>query len=105
MSLGVPYYPPNIFFTDIDFNNEFYSIPYNNQGITLAYANRNYLFSTGVANSTAISTFFSGGVGIGIPSGVSGSLNALKFQLEGVNSFQNIPTGNVPTIPMLHQLN
>ncbi len=97
MSLGVPYYPPNIFFNDIDFNNDFYSIPNNNQGITLAYANRNYLFSTGVANSTAISTFFSGGVGIGVPSGVSGSLNALKFQLEGVNLFQNIPTGNVPT--------
>ncbi len=75
------YYPPSIFFNDINFNNDFYSIPNNNQGITLAYANTHDLFSTGVANSTAISTFFSGSVGIGTPSSTPGSLNALTIML------------------------
>jgi len=39
MSSGLPYYPPTIFFNDINFNNDFYNIPNNNQGMSLAYAN------------------------------------------------------------------
>ena len=45
------YYPPNIYFNTINFNNDFFAIPNNNQGITLAYANTHYLFSTGVGKS------------------------------------------------------
>ena len=41
----------------------FYAIPNNNQGISLAYANIQFLFSTGVANSTATSKICSGSVG------------------------------------------
>ena len=52
------YYPPSTSFSNINFNNDFYSTPNNNQGITLAYANTHYLFTTGVANSTVISNFF-----------------------------------------------
>ena len=48
------YYPPTNFFQNINFNNDFYAIPNNNQGISLSYANTHYLFSTGVATSTAI---------------------------------------------------
>ena len=84
------YYPPTTNFPNINFNNDFFAIPNNNQGITLAYANTHYLFSTGVANSSAISTFFSGGVGIGAASGTAGSLNAItinanELQISGVN--------------------
>ena len=95
MSLGQPYYPPNVFFPNINFNNDFFSIPNNNQGITLAYANTHYLFTTGVANSTAISTFFSGGVGIGVPSGIGGSLNAVELQLSGISLSNIFTTSNV----------
>jgi len=94
MSSGLPYYPPTIFFNDINFNNDFYNIPNNNQGISLAYANTHYMFSTGVANSTATSTFFSGGVGIGVPSGVMGSLNAVQLQLSGINIRDIFATSN-----------
>ena len=71
------YYPPTNFFQNINFNNDFYAIPNNNQGISLSYANTHYLFSTGVATSTAITTLFSGSVGIGTIGGNAGTLNAL----------------------------
>ncbi len=58
------YYPPATDFPNINFNNDFFAIPNNNHGIPLAYANTHYLFSPGVANSSAISTFYTGGVGI-----------------------------------------
>jgi len=76
------YYPPTVSFPNINFNNDFFANPNNNQGITLAYANTHYLFSTGVANSSAISTFFSGGVGIGVASGTAGSLNAISINVD-----------------------
>jgi hypothetical protein len=88
--LGLNFYPPTIYFNNINFNNDFYAIPNNNQGISLAYANTHFLFSTGVANSTATSTFFSGSVGIGaIASGLAGDINALRFLLNG-NDISNI---------------
>ena len=80
------YYPPTNFFQNINFNNDFYAIPNNNQGISLAYANTHYLFSTGVATSTAITTFFSGSIGIGTVGGTAGTLNALT--INAVNSLQ-----------------
>ena len=80
------YYPPTNFFPNINFNNDFYAIPNNNQGISLAYANTHFLFSTGVATSTAISTYFSGSVGIGTISGTAGTLIALT--LNAINSIQ-----------------
>ena len=80
------YYPPTNFFQNINFNNDFYAIPNNNQGISLAYANTHYLFSTGVATSTAITTFFSGSVGIGTIGGTAGTLNALT--VNAINSIQ-----------------
>ena len=83
---GVAYYPPTIFFQNINFNNDFYAVPNNNQGISLAYANTRYLFSTGVATSTAITTYFSGSIGIGTIGGTAGSLNALT--LNAINSIQ-----------------
>ena len=53
------YYPPTIYFPNINFNNDFYAIPNNNQGVKLEYANSHYLLSYGVANSiAAISSFF-----------------------------------------------
>ena len=94
------YYPPTTNFPNINFNNDFFAIPNNNQGITLAYANTHYLFSTGVANSSAISTFFTGGVGIGVASGTAGSLNAItingtELQISGVNVSNIFITSNV----------
>ena len=83
---GVAYYPPTNFFQNINFNNDFYAIPNNNQGISLAYANTHYLFSTGVATSTAITTYFSGSIGIGTIGGTAGSLNALT--VNAINSIQ-----------------
>ena len=83
---GVSYYPPTNFFQNINFNNDFYAIPNNNQGISLAYANTHYLFSTGVATSTAITTYFSGSIGIGTIGGTAGSLNALT--VNAINSIQ-----------------
>jgi hypothetical protein len=80
------YYPPTNFFQNINFNNDFYAIPNNNQGISLAYANTHYLFSTGVATSTAITTLFSGSVGIGTIGGNAGTLNALT--INAINSLQ-----------------
>lgn len=88
--MSLNFYPPTIYFNDINFNNDFYAIPNNNQGISLSYANNHFLFSTGVANSTATSTFFSGSVGVGaIASGLSGDMNALKYLLNG-NNISNI---------------
>jgi len=94
------YYPPTVNFPNINFNNDFFANPNNNQGITLAYANTHYLFSTGVANSSAISTFFSGGVGIGVASGTAGSLNAItvnanELQIKNVNVSNIFITSNV----------
>ena len=80
------YYPPTNFFNNINFNNDFYAIPNNNQGISLAYANTHFLFSTGVATSTAITTLFSGSVGIGTIGGNAGTLNALT--INAINSLQ-----------------
>jgi hypothetical protein len=97
---GVAYYPPTNFFPNINFNNDFYSIPNNNQGISLAYANTHYLYSTGVATSTAITTFFSGSIGIGTIGGTAGTLNALtinasnSLQING-NDILNIITTNL----------
>jgi hypothetical protein len=89
-NLGLNFYPPTIYFNEINFNNDFYAIPNNNQGISLAYANTHFLFSTGVANSTATSTFFSGSVGVGaIATGLSGDMNALTYLLNG-NNISNI---------------
>lgn len=89
-NLGLNFYPPTIYFNNINFNNDFYAIPNNNQGISLAYANTHFLFSTGVANSTATSTFFSGSVGVGaIATGLTGDMNALKYLLNG-NNISNI---------------
>ena len=80
------YYPPTNYFQNINFNNDFYAIPNNNQGISLAYANTHYLFSTGIATSTAITTLFSGSVGIGTIGGNAGTLNALY--INAINSIQ-----------------
>ncbi len=78
------YYPPTNFFNNINFNNDFYAIPNNNQGISLSYANTHFLFSTGVATSMAITTLFSGSVGIGTIGGNAGTLNALT--INAINS-------------------
>jgi len=88
------YYPPTTNFPNINFNNDFFAIPNNNQGITLAYANTHYLFSTGVANSSAISTFFSGGVGIGAASGTAGSLNAITINANEL-TINNVNISNI----------
>ena len=90
------YYPPTNFFQNINFNNDFYAIPNNNQGISLSYANTHYLFSTGVATSTAISTLFSGSVGIGTIGGNAGTLNALN--INAINSLQINGTDILSTI-------
>jgi hypothetical protein len=98
---GIPYYPPSPNFPNINFNNDFFATPNNNQGITLAYANTHYLFSTGVANSSAISTFFTGGVGIGVASGTAGSLNAKtingteELQINNINVSNIFMTSNI----------
>ncbi len=73
------YYPLTNFFQNINLKNDFYTIPKNNQGISLAYANTPYLFSTGVATSTAITTLFSGSVGIGTIGRNAGTLNSLNI--------------------------
>jgi hypothetical protein len=78
------YCPPSNFFQNIDVNNDFYAILNNNQGISLAYTNTRYLFSTDVATSTAITTFYSGSVGIGTIGGNAGTLNALN--VNAINS-------------------
>ncbi len=89
-SMGLNFYPPTIYFNNNNFNYDFYAIPNNNQGISLSYADTHFLFSTGVANSTATSTFFSGSVGIGaIATGLAGEINALTYLLNG-NNISNI---------------
>lgn len=96
MSSGLNFYPPTIYFNDINFNNDFYAIPNNNQGISLAYANTHFLFSTGVANSTATSTFFAGSVGVGaIASGLAGDMNAMKYLINGINISNIFVASNV----------
>lgn len=63
-------------------------LPNNNQRIS-AYANTHYILSTGVdsvATLTAISTYFSGSVGICTLSSTAGTLNALT--LNAINSIQ-----------------
>ena len=80
------YYPPTNYFQNINFNNDFYATPNNNQGVKLEYANTHYLFSTGVATSTAFTTFFSGSIGIGTVGGVAGSINALN--INAINELQ-----------------
>ena len=80
------YYPPTNYFQNINFNNDFYATPNNNQGVKLEYANTHYLFSTGIATSTAFTTFFSGSIGIGTVGGVAGSINALD--INAINSLQ-----------------
>ena len=80
------YYPPTNYFQNINFNNDFYATPNNNQGVKLEYANTHYLFSTGVATSTAFTTFFSGSIGIGTVGGDAGSLNVLN--VNAINSLQ-----------------
>ena len=88
---GIAYYPPTTYFQNINFNNDFYAIPNNNQGISLAYADTHFLFSTGVATSMAITTYFSGSVGIGTIASTAGTLNALTInainaiELNGIN--------------------
>jgi len=68
--------PPNPYFSNIDYNNAFFSAGVGNY-LTLSYANSRYLFSTGTATSTATTTFFSGSVGIGTnASGINGDLIA-----------------------------
>ena len=89
------YYPPTNFFQNINFNNDFYAIPNNNQGISLSYANTHYLFSTGVATSNALTTLFSGSVGIGTIGGNAGTLNALN--INAINSLQ-IDGNNISNI-------
>ena len=39
------YYPPTNYFQNINFNNDFYAAPNNNQGVKLEYANTHYLYS------------------------------------------------------------
>ena len=96
MSSGLNFYPPTIYFNNINFNNDFYAIPNNNQGISLSYANTHFLFSTGVANSTATSTFFSGSVGVGcIASGLAGDMNAMKYLINGINISNIFVASNV----------
>ena len=80
------YYPPTNYFQNINFNNDFYATPNNNQGVKLEYANTHYLFSKGVATSTAFTTFFSGSIGIGTVGGVAGSINALN--INAINELQ-----------------
>ena len=84
---GILAYPPSVYFPNIGFNNDFYSIPNNGTGITLNYANTHYLFSTGNASSSAITTFFSGSIGIGSPpSGISGDLIALTISANNISA-------------------
>ena len=84
-------FPPSVYFPNIDFNNDFYSIPNTANGISLAYANTHYLFSTGVANSTATTTFFSGSIGIGTPaSGINGDLTSLTLTANDINGIINL---------------
>ncbi len=80
----------------MNFNNDFYAIPNNSQGISLAYANTHFLFSTGVANSTETNTFFFGSVGVGaIATGLAGDMNALKCLWNGNNISNIIVSFNV----------
>jgi hypothetical protein len=80
------YCPPTNVFQNIDFNNDFYAIPDNIQGIKLEYANTHDLFSTGVATSTAITTFLRGSVGVGTVGGTAGTLNTID--INATNSLQ-----------------
>ena len=93
---GILAYPPTIYFPNINFNNDFYAIPNNGQGITLNYANTHYLFSTGNASSSATTTFFSGSVGIGTPpSGVAGDLIALTIEANNISAYNNVQEGGI----------
>ena len=88
-------YLPTVYFPNIDFNNDFYFIPNNGQGISLDYANTHFLFSTGNATSSASTTFFSGSMGVGAPpSGVNGDLTALTITANSINATQIKENGN-----------
>jgi hypothetical protein len=73
------YYPPTSYFQNIDFYNDFYAIPNKKKGISSAYAHTHDSFSTGVATSTAITTYFSSSVGIGTVGRTSGTLNVMTL--------------------------
>lgn len=63
------YEPPNNYFNNINFNNDFYTIPNDElNGISSAYADTHYLQIGGgtTPKSSALYTIFSGGVGIGV---------------------------------------
>ena len=91
------FYPPTVYFPNINFNNDFYAIPNdpnNNQGISLSYANSHYLLSTGTATSTATTTFFSGNIGIGTTASTyqldiyaGSNVNVARIQPGSTNGF------------------
>ena len=88
---GFSLYPPSVYFPNIKFNNDFYAVPNNGQGITLNYANTHYLFSTGSASSSALTTFFSGSIGIGTPpTGIAGDLQLLTLTGNNINALLNL---------------
>jgi hypothetical protein len=64
--------------------------------MSLSYANTHYLFSTGVATSTAITTLFNCSVGIGTIDGNAGTLSALN--INAINSLQINGTDILSTI-------
>ena len=62
-NLGWIFNPSTIYFSKINFNNNFYAIPTNVQEISVVYANTHVLSSVFVANNVAASAFFPGSVG------------------------------------------
>jgi len=74
--------PPTYYFPNIDFNDTFYTPSLT--GISLSYANSNYLSRQGLATSIASSTNFTGALTVGT-STVSQSGNNLNF-VNGANT-------------------
>ena len=85
--------PPKIYFSNINFNYDFYKI--DNSYITKTYGDANYLnisFNS-FPVSMATSTYFVNGVGIGTMGNSSG-LNASSLSLNGTNISNIFITSN-----------
>ena len=76
------YFPPSPYFSNIDYNNTFFTSGLSNY-LTLNYANSHYLYSYGIATSTASITQFNGSVGIGAAAnGINGNLSITSLNVS-----------------------
>ena len=87
--------PPNTFFNNINFNNDFFAIPNDSsKGVTLSFANSHYLLTSPGTTPTsyATATFFSGGVNIGY--GVNNPMPGY-LQVQYINCQYSMSIANV----------